>query len=48
MKVTILNIAKVCFFLMLVYPAVCLGGDRVFYNGVFWLQNDTDESIGGI
>ena len=41
MKVTILNIAKVCFFLMLVYPAVCLGGDRVFYNGVFWLQNDT-------
>ena len=47
MKVTILNIAKACFFLMLVYPAVCLGGDRVFYNGAFWLQNRTISQLEG-
>ncbi|MYD60392.1 MAG: hypothetical protein F4W91_05075, partial [Gemmatimonadetes bacterium] len=47
MKVTILNTAKACFFLMLVYPAVCLGGDRVFYNGAFWLQNRTISQLEG-
>ena len=47
MKVTTLNIAKVYFFLMLMYPAVCLGGDRVFYNGAFWLQNRTISQLEG-
>ena len=30
MKVTVLNITNVCLFLMLMYPAVCLGGTAPF------------------
>ncbi len=43
----ILSIATLVFCLILAYPALCLGGDRVFYNGVFWLQNNTISQLEG-
>ena len=43
----ILSMAKLVFCFMLMYPAVCPGGDRAFYNGVFWLQNRTISQLEG-
>lgn len=43
----ILSIATLVFCLMLAYPVRCLGGDRVFYNGAFWLQNRTIGQLEG-
>ena len=43
----ILSIATLVFCLMLAYPVLCLGGDRVFYNGAFWLQNRTISQLEG-
>ena len=43
----ILSMAKLIFCFMLMYPAVCLGGDRAFYNGAFWLQNNTISQLEG-
>ena len=46
-RTQILSMAKLVFCFMLMYPAVCLGGDRAFYNGVFWLQNNTISQLEG-
>ena len=43
----ILSMAKLIFSFMLMYPAVCPGGDRVFYNGAIWLQNRTISQLEG-
>ena len=46
-RTQILSMAKLIFCFMLMYPAVCLGGDRAFYNGAIWLQNNTISQLEG-
>ena len=43
----ILSMAKLIFCFVLMYPAVCPGGDRAFYNGARWLQNNTISQLEG-